>query len=475
MSAVIPTSQEAQDQLLGSITTQLEYYFGTENLIKDIFLRKHMDSQGFVFLDFVAGFNRIKQLTFDKDLLKTACLNSDLIEILTGEDGKERIRKREGWDEFVRPVAERDPSAQTEGPQRVQRPERPQLSMPTGAMHFQGPYSAGVPAMYQRMNHRSYDSAMMNGFAPQFVPNGEYHGSPYGDAFNGEESRGRQAKSPLYGNGVGPADPSIFFAEDEADLEPDSFPDEQMSALGIVVRMSEQQPPYHTAASRTFSNGSIDSRSIASELDKAVDAEGQQLPNGGPNGKDGDKLPSLSHHLSPNKARSPEQGPPNVEREVCWAKDVNNIPAGTTYEPYTQLRLKALDQREHAATGTCPYDLDVLYQFWCHFLCRNFNNRMYNEFRYFAHKDAQDRHSFTGVNNLLTFYSHSLNSFDSIRERVAKDYVQLVKNEPAALEGAAFKGLRSAWRNGALNLKNRKKLSDVMDEQLKVALDKSEA
>ena len=476
MSAIMPSPQEAQDHLLMMVTMQLEYYFGVENLIRDVFMRKHMDSQGFVFLDFIAGFNRLKQLTTDKDLLKTACLNSEFIEILIGEDGKERLRKREGWQQFIRPVEERDPSAQTEGPQQLQRPERPQLSMPAGSSHFQGPYSAGLPAMHQRMNHRSYDSGMpmMNGFAPHFVPNGDFHGSVFGDSANGEEMRGRPAKSPIYENGDRTADRS-FTSEGDASIESDVFPDEQVSALGIVVRMSEQPPPYHSAASRTFSNGSIDSRSIAAELDKPSESGSPQLPNGGPQVNGDTKMPPLSRHLSPSKARSPEQGPPNVEREVCWAKDVNNIPEGTTYEQYTQLRLKALDQRNHAATGNCPYDLDILYQFWCHFLCRNFNNRMYGEFRYFALSDARERHSLTGVNNLLKFYAHSLNSFDSIRDRVVKDYVQLVKDEPPALEGMAFKQLRSAWRNGALNLKNRKKLSDVLDEQLKTALDKSEA
>lgn len=471
LSAIMPSPQEAQEQLLMIVTVQLEYYFGVENLIRDIFLRKHMDSQGFVFLDFIAGFNRLKSLTSDKDLLKLACLNSEAIEIRVGDDGKERLRKREGWQQFVRPIEERDSSAQTDGPQQLQRPERPQLSMPNGALHFQGPYSAGPQAMHQRMNHRSYDSGMMNGFAPQFVPNGDFNGSAYSDSFNGEERRGRSAKSPIYENGVGPTDPSFSSTEDEANLEPDVFPDEQMSALGIVVKLSEQQAPYHTAASRTFSNGSIDSRSIASELDKAADSETHQLPNGSPQVNGIEKRPSLSRHLSPNKARSPEQGPPNVEKEVCWAKDVNNIPAGTTYEPYTQLREKALEQRNHAATGNCPYDLDVLYQFWCHFLCRNFNKRMYDEFKHFAHEDAHERHSLTGTNNLLKFYAHSLNSFDAIRDRIAKDYIELVKNEPQALEGAAFKQLRSAWRNGALNLKNRKKLSDNMDAQMKEALE----
>ena len=39
---------------------QIEYYFSIENLCKDMYLRKRMDSQGFVHLHFVTAFKRIR-------------------------------------------------------------------------------------------------------------------------------------------------------------------------------------------------------------------------------------------------------------------------------------------------------------------------------------------------------------------------------------------------------------------------------
>lgn len=471
MSAVASSPQEAHESLLQMVMAQVQYYFSTENLCHDMFLRKNMDSQGFVFIDVVANFNRMKQLTSDKDVLKIACLNSGSIEIRMGDDGKERLRKREGWESFVCAMEDRVEAARTEGPQRLEVPDRPQLSMPNGP-HYQGPHSAGLPPMHQQFDPRR-SLPMMNGFAPQFVPNGGYHETIQGHT-NGEEMRGRFTKSPVYENGAGFPDRTLPSAVDGQSAEQDAFPDDQISALGIVVRTSEQQPPYHSAASRTFSNGSIDSRSIAAEMDKTPANDGHKLTNGDSHTSSG-KERSLSRHLSPNKARSPGQGQSDQDKEISWAKDVNDIPAGTTYEAYNDIRAKALQQRDHAATGNCPYDLDVLYQFWCHFLCRNFNNSMYSEFMHHAQEDARARHSTTGINNLLKFYAHSLNSFDPIRPRIVKDYVELVKNEPPILEGAAFKQLRSAWRNGALNLKNRKRLADIVGEQLKEALDKSEA
>jgi la-related protein 1 len=207
-----------------------------------------------------------------------------------------------------------------------------------------------------------------------------------------------------------------------------------------------------------------------SESNSQVPANGETLVNGGEN-----KL-SLARTLTPSKPNPSDRGTPSPDINVFWVKDqdypVQNLPEDLTPEPYYQLRARALEDRSHAVTGNCPYDLEILYQFWCHFLLRNFNNSMYSEFKYYANDDAKNRFSFIGLNNLVQYYSKSLSSHHPIRDRVVKDYVELVKSEPAKMEGAAFKTLRSAWRNGALNLKNRKKLADTLDAQVKFDLDR---
>ena len=160
---------------------------------------------------------------------------------------------------------------------------------------------------------------------------------------------------------------------------------------------------------------------------------------------------------------------------LLWVKDKEmpqeKPPHDSTLEPYISLRNKALSQRQQAATGTCPYDLDVLYQFWSHFLIRNFNRKMYREFKGYAINDGAERHTVVGLQNLVQFYAKALESGNPIRDRVVKDYVDLVNSEPPILQGLAFKQLRQAWRNGALNLKNRKKLADIVDDKLKARLE----
>lgn len=102
-----------------------EYYFSLDNLCKDMFLRKHMDSKGFVFLNFISDFNRVKHLTVDVELIKLVCYQSRIIEFRIGHDGKDRLRARENWQQWVLPIEERDPSAQNEGPEELYNPPIP--------------------------------------------------------------------------------------------------------------------------------------------------------------------------------------------------------------------------------------------------------------------------------------------------------------------------------------------------------------
>lgn len=273
-----PTSE--RDAVQAAVAQQVEYYFSIDNMVKDIFLRKQMDSQGYIFLTVIAEFNRLKQLTTDYDLLKSVCLQSTVIEIRIGDDGKDRLRKVGDWERWVLPMADRDMSAQTDGPASVRRPSTTQLrTFEQPAFYPRSPASAGSQGTFAKAD-RSFQ--MMNGGPPPFYPSGVEPG--YGDFTNAEETRGRQAKPVQHReSNISPLANGFTMPSDVTNGESsDAFSSSQIDGLIVVVRKHDvaKQRPSHSAGSRTFSNGSIDSRSIMEEMSKPVTQEAKAEVNG---------------------------------------------------------------------------------------------------------------------------------------------------------------------------------------------------
>ncbi|PHH68637.1 hypothetical protein CDD80_7376 [Ophiocordyceps camponoti-rufipedis] len=111
--------------LFNLLKNQIEYYFSIENLCKDMYLRRRMDSQGLVHLHFVAAFKRIRDLTPDMAMIRAVCESSNELDFVVGEDDVERIRRKSGWHSFVLPMEDRDTFARTDGPARLTFKNRP--------------------------------------------------------------------------------------------------------------------------------------------------------------------------------------------------------------------------------------------------------------------------------------------------------------------------------------------------------------
>lgn len=137
--------------------TQLEYYFSVDNLCKDMWLRKHMDAQGFVKLSVVASFNRLKKIIQNSggmevgmELLRATCLASDVVEFVVGDDQIDRLRNREKWREFVLQPADRIEELQNDHPINFTPYLKPSHYYPYAAPPIPQNYPVSSPvAMYQ--------------------------------------------------------------------------------------------------------------------------------------------------------------------------------------------------------------------------------------------------------------------------------------------------------------------------------------
>ena len=275
MSAIPYNPYEEQVTLFGMVTMQMEYYFSLDNLCKDMFLRKHMDSQGYVFLSVLAGFNRIVALTTDIELIRYVCFNSQKIEFKPGQlwqDGRDRLRARDNWKNFVLSKDQRDSSAQSDGPtpnsshsnnesaqgSNDRQSISPRSNPSNGPMEF--PYQS-LNAIAPSTVHSTDSNSLMNGNYPdtnqpplsaavsEFTPSVRSH-------------TGRRLASP-----------------DPRSHETKAFTDDDVQHLQILVRqpINSSNPPFHSASSRTFSNGSIDGRNLNDELSSFAERQPRSL------------------------------------------------------------------------------------------------------------------------------------------------------------------------------------------------------
>lgn len=258
MSALPYNQYVEQYSVIPLVIAQIDYYFSIDNLCKDVYLRKHMDSQGFVPLTFITGFKRIQSLINNNyELLRIACLESRVVELVQDQDHVDRIRRAEGWDKWLMPMEDRDETAKNEGPKQFW----PQVNQYPGMIPMQ--QAMPQPQIYPNgfQGFQAYPGQQMpqmngqeNGYTPQ------QQDSPLSAAV--PEFAPEQLQPQLQ--------PQAFNIADYHDAET-TFKDEEIPNLSIyytekAMNEPKSKPPFVNASQRTFSNGSIDARLISEEL-----------------------------------------------------------------------------------------------------------------------------------------------------------------------------------------------------------------
>lgn len=164
--------------------------------------------------------------------------------------------------------------------------------------------------------------------------------------------------------------------------------------------------------------------------------------------------------------------PVNENGIIYFAKDglETHLPPpgpGQFDQTYQSLHDTAFQQRSQGMEGA----LEPLYSFWADFLVDKFNVGMYQEFKSTALHDLEEGKE-SGSKHLLRYYEKLLGGSQPLTERIASDLVGLTRHEHGT-NRPIFHMLRTAWRNGATNLKTIKRLGDFLTAEEKAELDKS--
>jgi hypothetical protein len=139
---------------------------------------------------------------------------------------------------------------------------------------------------------------------------------------------------------------------------------------------------------------------------------------------------------------------------------------GQYFVSYIALHESSLQQRDQGIEGA----MTPMYSFWANFLVDKFNDGMYTEFKRLADADLEEGDTI-GMQHLINYYHGALKSQAALSEHVVIDLVTLLREEKEP-HRPIFKMLRIAWRDGALNLKTRKRIGDILTDVEKSEFDK---
>ncbi|KAL2138265.1 hypothetical protein VTI28DRAFT_7177 [Corynascus sepedonium] len=360
------------DASIPILKSQVEYYLSVENLCKDYYLRQHMDGQGFVHLATIAAFKRIKAVTEDLELLRLACSLSDQIEFGVGDDGIERLRTREKWQHFVLPVAERAESHRNDGPANWTPYARPdaQFAAPFPGQMVPQPYPPAAAGAYPPFSEDQI-------YPPTFINGAAYDPAVNGGAVNGHHP-GQETQLSA---GV----PEYAPPQSPVTLESmTNFSDSQVENLMVILGYDEKDDA-----------GSSDAAGMAGYVPGS-----SQVANS-------PEATSVSGEPSVESISQPDQS----ERGIVWvdAQASASTNEQTDRKPYIEIRKAALEQRQSAKAGVTPKEMQKLYKFWSQMLLKDFNAKVYQEFRDLALEDAsQEAPSRWGLKCLLEFYDKLL-------------------------------------------------------------------
>ena len=351
-----------------------EYYFSSENLYKDMFLRKKMDSQGFVPIQSLVQFQRLKEISNDVPTVLNALLNSPELEVLFNSDRGPLVRARHDPMKWVYPPHEREESAQNPGPadhyyrahqdtlRQMQEFQQVQFQQQFG---FQGAppfmFEAGAAAAFTggaypaAASFRSREPSEMS--SPPGPVDMDVARSPVSPHYLPENRKLSSEASPFVPNGV-PFHPMMNGDAGAYDMHAinNALPETD----GLVQNVSEE-----------------DLATIAITV-----ADPKEKPI----------VPAMPvNGVNHNKQPSQEFGSPPISwRFTNNERDSRETKKGFTQYSYPDFRSRVLESRQNQKSKKESPQMLQLYTFWSRFLLDRWSPSVYSDFLRCAVEDANE-------------------------------------------------------------------------------------
>ena len=431
---------------VGPANWRSEYYFSNDNLIKDVFLRKKMDSQGFVPLQVLCQFHRLQVITSDVTIVLNALATATEVDVLFNSDRGPLVRARHDPLRWVYPMSERDESARHAGPsaaefqsnQAFQHFAYPQPIFFDATYAFPlAPYrpsdqeagpgvgeSETLSASSPVSAHFDMQNGQLSGDASVFVPNGVNYAQQAAtdDAGTFEMQSVKDASHATSEDAGEPLDI----------LEEDSLKD-----LVVIIADPKDRPivpalPINGVNSKVDLAESL--RTIHPVTWRFPDVTAATQASTSMSVKSG--LSNLTVQEDMTQRSRPCETAPLTEKNL----KKQNLQSGIWEYPYPEFRVKALQSRQATQKSKEPVLMSHLYQFWADFLCDYWVPSMYSEFMQNAVDDANNTRR-TGLVKLFSMYERLLNV--KFQAPLWNDFVRLAGED---YRNGHLSGIESIWR-----------------------------